>query len=177
MTRVVNGKRAGAESVRQWALADEMVQSQRASSGGTRISMEPVTLWKISEINWVFRNGLKEKDNRDMLVRWKGRKKPTLKMLTKKIAQRVLYWVPRHEWSRSLDQDCRITQLQGAPPPHRSPCCWCPLSNTCTPTLSTPKELFWVPPTMEATYLWNAAHVTVKVAVWIAFHFNDLLIN
>ena len=39
----------------------------------------------------MFRNGLKEKDNRDMLVRWKGRKKPTLKMLTKKIAQRVLY--------------------------------------------------------------------------------------
>jgi len=38
-------------------------------------------------------------------------------------------------------------------------------------------ELFWVPSIMEATYLWNVAHVTVKVAVWIAFHFNDLLIN
>lgn len=82
-------------SVRQRALADEMVQSQRASSGGTRISMEPVTLWKMSEINWVFRNWFTEKDNRDMLVRWKGRKKPTLKMLTKKIAQTVLYRVPQ----------------------------------------------------------------------------------
>lgn len=56
MTCVVNGKHAGAESVRQQTLADEMVQSQRALSGRTRISMEPVTLCKISDINWVFRN-------------------------------------------------------------------------------------------------------------------------
>ena len=42
--------------MRQQTLADEMVQSQRALSGRTRISMEPVTLCKISDINWVFRN-------------------------------------------------------------------------------------------------------------------------
>lgn len=64
--------------------------SQRASSGGGRILRESITLWKISGINWVCGKWLKEEEDRDMLVRWKGRKKPTLKMLTKKIAQGVL---------------------------------------------------------------------------------------
>lgn len=42
--RVVHYKRAGSKNVRQGVLADEMVQGQRAPSGGTRSSEEPITL-------------------------------------------------------------------------------------------------------------------------------------